>query len=74
MMPAASAFGADTGLPSVDISSAIFAPARRGNRCVPPAPGMIPSITSGWPTFASLVATRKWQACATSSPPPSALP
>ena len=54
MMPAASAFGAGTGLPSVHISSASFAPHRRGSRCVPPAPGMMPSSTSGWPTFASL--------------------
>ena len=43
-----------TGLPSVHISSASSAPHRRGSRCVPPAPGMMPSSTSGWPTFASL--------------------
>ena len=33
-------------------------PASRGSRCVPPAPGMMPSSTSGWPTFASFAATR----------------
>ena len=54
-MPAASALGAGTGLPSVHISSASAAPASRGSRCVPPAPGMMPSSTSGWPTFASFV-------------------
>ena len=58
-MPAALAFDAGTGLPSVHISSASCAPHSRGSRCVPPAPGMMPSSTSGWPTFASAVAMRK---------------
>ena len=31
------------------ISSALFAPTRRGRRWVPPKPGMIPSLISGWP-------------------------
>ncbi len=34
------------------------APHSRGRRCVPPAPGMMPSSTSGWPTLASGTATR----------------
>ena len=58
MMPAAGAFGAGTGLPSVHIAMASSRRASRGSRCVPPAPGMIPSSTSGWPTLASLMATR----------------
>ena len=33
---------AEIGLPSVHISSASAAPASRGSRCVPPAPGMMP--------------------------------
>jgi hypothetical protein len=59
IMPAVLARGAANGLPSVHIWSASSAPARRGSRCVPPAPGMIPRSTSGWPTFASRAATRK---------------
>ena len=31
------------------ISSAFATPTRRGSRCVPPKPGMIPSLISGWP-------------------------
>ena len=27
-------------------------PTSRGRRCVPPPPGMSPSLTSGWPNFA----------------------
>ena len=33
-------------------------PTRRGRRCVPAAPGIIPSFTSGWPTCAVGDATR----------------
>ena len=57
-MPAATAFDAATGLPAVHISIANSAPQSRGSRCVPPAPGMMPSSTSGWPTFASGAITR----------------
>lgn len=44
----------------------------RGRRCVPPAPGSRPSLTSGRPSFAPCPSTRAVQAIATSSPPPSA--
>ena len=45
-------------------------PTRRGSRCVPPAPGMMPSVTSGSPTTASrrgdagVAAERQLQAAA----------
>ncbi len=55
-------------------SSARATPASRGIRCVPPAPGMMPSVTSGRPIRALGRATRAWAAIATSSPPPSAVP
>ena len=29
-------------------------PTTLGSRCVPPQPGMIPIVTSGWPSFAAL--------------------
>jgi len=46
------------GSPLVIISSARCAPKMRGKRCVPPAPGKIPSFTSGKPSFADGTATR----------------
>jgi hypothetical protein len=45
------------GLPCAHISSALATLARRGSR-VPPAPGMMPSLTSGWPNRAEGDATR----------------
>jgi len=39
--------------PEVIISRATSGPTRRGRRCVPPAPGMMPMRTSGRPTKAS---------------------
>ncbi len=56
--PPASPWTASTGFPAVHISMASSAPQSRGSRCVPPAPGMMPSSTSGWPTFASWAITR----------------
>src|SRR5262249_11736719 len=47
-------------------------PTSRGSRCVPPYPGAIPSLTSGCPNFAVSLASRRWQAIASSHPPPSA--
>ena len=41
---------------------------------MPPAPGMMPSPTSGKPTFAVETATRRSHASASSHPPPSACP
>ena len=40
-------------------SAARPAPTSRGSRCVPPAPGMMPTATSGWPKCARSLATRK---------------
>src|SRR5271168_4548184 len=57
-MPDLKASSAFTGLPVVHISTALATPARRGRRCVPAAPGMMPSFTSGWPTCALATATR----------------
>ena len=49
-------------------------PMRRGRRCVPPAPGRSPSLTSGSPSFASAWATRKCAPRASSKPPPRQTP
>ncbi len=56
------------------ISSALFSPTRRGRRWVPPKPGMIPSLISGWPKIAERAAMRTSQAIASSQPPPKARP
>ena len=49
-------------------------PTSRGRRCVPPKPGMIPSLISGWPNSAERAAMRTSQAIASSQPPPKARP
>ena len=50
--------------------NALSSPMRRGRRCVPPAPGRSPSLTSGRPSDASGAATRKCAPIASSKPPP----
>ena len=50
------------------------APTKRGKRCVPPNPGVIPSPVSGWAKRALLEAIRISQAIANSQPPPNAKP
>ena len=72
--PAASASLAGIGSPDRIIGSAFSMPTRRGSRCVPPAPGMIPSLISGRPSRVPAAATRKWQPIVSSSPPPSGVP
>ena len=57
-MPISLALGARTGSPLTIILSAASTPATRGNRCVPPAPGRSPSLTSGSPTCPAATATR----------------
>ena len=54
------------------ISSAFASPTSRGSRWVPPKPGMIPSLISGWPKTADSAAIRKLHAIASSQPPPKA--
>ena len=48
-------------------------PTRRGSRWVPPKPGMIPRLISGWPKLADSAARRKSHAIASSQPPPKAI-
>ena len=40
---------------------------------MPPNPGMIPRLTSGWPKLADSAAMRKSHAMASSQPPPNAI-
>ncbi|MCY1378953.1 hypothetical protein D9M69_666270 [compost metagenome] len=56
------------------MSMALDLPTARGRRCVPPAPGMMPSLISGWPNFALSAAMMKSHIMASSQPPPSAKP
>ena len=63
---------ARTWRPLQTISLARAGPTSRVSRCVPPAPGMMPSRISGWPRRAVSPATRRSHAHASSSPPPSA--
>ncbi|KWC10610.1 hypothetical protein WL46_00925 [Burkholderia ubonensis] len=56
--PSASASSALAWRPDSIRSSAAFAPISRGARCVPPAPGSRPSVTSGSPSFAPGTASR----------------
>ena len=51
IIPYSNASCAGTCLPVNIISKPVSIPANRGNLCVPPAPGNIPSNTSGRPTF-----------------------
>src|SRR5918992_1694070 len=55
------------------ISSALPSPTSRGSRWVPPKPGMMPRLISGWPKVADSAATRKSHAIASSQPPPKAI-
>ena len=56
--PEVSAWVAETDCPLTHISSAILTPVKRGNRCVPPAPGMTPNRTSGCPSWVLTFAIR----------------
>ena len=53
-------------------SMALALPTARGRRCVPPAPGRMPSLISGWPNFAVSAAMVKSHIIDSSQPPPSA--
>mmetsp|Transcript_90450 Transcript_90450/g.193968 ORF Transcript_90450/g.193968 Transcript_90450/m.193968 type:complete len:216 (-) Transcript_90450:23-670(-) len=53
---------------------ALDLPIARINRCVPPAPGMMPSLISGWPKTALSLASMMSHIMAISQPPPKAKP
>src|SRR5258705_863437 len=54
-------------------SFALDSPSSRVARCVPPAPGMMPSLVSGSPSLVTLLlATRRSHARVSSQSPPSA--
>src|SRR5882762_7905483 len=72
--PSSFALSAAMGLPLVIMRSASAIAMMRGRRCVPPEPGRMPSLTSGSPSCDLGSAMRKWQARASSRPPPSAKP
>ena len=62
--------------PEVSICSALCVSVRRGTRCVPPAPGKMPTFTSGSAilTLSLSAATRPWQASDSSKAPPMQVP
>ena len=68
--PSAFASGAISISPVSINSIALAFPINLGRRCVPPKPGMIPRLISGWPSLTLSPATRIWHAIASSSPPP----
>ena len=72
--PTASRSSAVSNLPRQTISNAISHPISLGARCVPPAPGTKPILTSGNPNRVFGAATRATQAIASSKPPPRTLP
>src|SRR6516162_7610817 len=55
-------------------SMALALPTARARRCVPPMPGMTPSLISGWPNLALSAAMMRSHIMASSQPPPSAKP
>ena len=58
MRPTLSASSAPIGSPLTIIDSAFGTPTTRGSRWVPPAPGRMPSFTSGRPKRAPFTPTR----------------
>src|SRR5579875_2478867 len=72
--PSSSARAAEIASPLSISSSARPGPMRRARRWVPPKPGMIPRLISGWPKVADSEAIRRSQPIASSQPPPSAGP
>src|SRR5260370_308436 len=72
--PIARASRAATGSPVSSMRIARNFPTARVSRCVPPAPGMIPTRTSGCPKLAPSPATMMSACIASSHPPPNAYP
>ena len=57
-----------------EIACVIIEPVAGNMGCVPPAPGMIPNLISGWPNLAFSAAMMKSHIIANSQPPPNAKP
>lgn len=72
--PACCAVRASMGSPVSTICMAMDLPTARSRRWVPPAPGMMPRLISGWPKRASTPATMMSACIASSQPPPRAKP
>ena len=73
--PQRSATSAGTSSQPSTISSARARPTRRGRRCVPPPPGMMPSATSGCASTQRPSAPKRMShESASSLPPPRAMP
>ena len=72
--PARSASSTSIIRPVRTRSIAFALPTARVSRCVPPMPGMMPSLISGWPNFALSAAMIRSHCMASSQPPPSAKP
>src|SRR5213593_660844 len=72
--PSARHSGAGTCVPRIRYSRALVRPMRRGSRCEPPKPGVMPRFDSVCPIRAVSFTRRKWHAIAISQPPPSACP
>src|SRR5262249_21507072 len=72
--PARSASCASIIRPVKMRSMALLLPTARVSRCVPPIPGMTPSLISGWPNFALSAAMTTSHCIASSQPPPRAKP
>ncbi len=70
----ASACGAFTRQPVNSMRSAWNLPTARTRRWVPPAPGITPTLISGWANCADSPATIRSQCIASSQPPPRAKP
>ena len=75
-MPADFAFAGASNLPSSRNGDAAMAPILRTKRVVPPAPGKMPTMISGRPTFALGLSAQKMRCVASgsSSPIPTAVP
>jgi len=70
--PIARASEAVIASPVRTIFAARYFPIARMSRCVPPAPGMMPTLISGWPNLVLLPAMIMSHVNASSQPPPSA--
>ena len=74
MMPSLRASAALIRTPPQINSIDFSMPINLGKRCVPPAPGIIPKVTSGNPIAVPSCAIRASQPRANSKPPPNAAP